>query len=64
MIKWIDVIDDEDVGMNDLNVYLNSLDMWGYSAHMGDLDILNWKKTHFAPVTVTVFTMEALNLKV
>ena len=56
--------DDEDVDVKDLKVDLNSLGMWGILYKMGDLDILNWKKTHFAPVTVTVFTMEVLNLKV
>ena len=44
--------EDEDVGMNDLKVYLNSLDMWVFMWKVRDPDILYWMKTNCAPFTL------------
>ena len=42
--------------MNDLKVYLNSLDMWVFMWKLGDPDILYWMKTNFVSLTMrTIF---------
>ena len=38
--------------MNDLKVYLNSLDMWVFMWKVRDSDILYWMKTNCAPFTL------------